>query len=114
MIEYLTANWQQNIALIGLDHDLELLYGDDHQLIDPGTGMEVAEWLGATCSTNLSSVDSYIELTSRQSNAGSDTGGKIGKHTVFVRMRVRPYDDLAWIPEWFQIAHRAILDHATK
>ena len=45
MQEAIDAEGLADVALISLDHDLEMLPGPEGRMIDPGTGVDMAEWL---------------------------------------------------------------------
>jgi CheY-like chemotaxis protein len=45
MIESMTAGALNDVAVIAIDHDLDMLPGPDGNWIDPGTGLDVASWL---------------------------------------------------------------------
>jgi len=45
MIEFMESDKLQDIAMISLDHDLELISGSQGDWIDAGTGLDVARWL---------------------------------------------------------------------
>lgn len=104
MIQWLAKHLLDTLA-ISLDHDLELQQVGDGKTNDPGTDRQIADYLaqfGPQCpvvfhSTNAPAV-AGMELTLRE--AGWTT------------YRVSPYDDLAWIPDWFATIRRAIIDSA--
>lgn len=45
MISFMESESLSDVVLISLDHDLELIRGENSALIDPGTGDDVAQWL---------------------------------------------------------------------
>ena len=107
MNQFMRADDLQDVALIALDHDLEMIPGADGDWIDPGTGLDVAQWLAARpepiCpaivhTTNTRAGDKMLSVL-RQAN--------------WVVQRVIPGDDLNWIDtEWFRAARNAIVDFA--
>jgi CheY-like chemotaxis protein len=102
MIRFLDLNLQETIA-ISLDNDLELKPGPDGRMIDPGSGVEVAEHLAkrpAVCpvvihTTNTNAAES---MKSALAAAGWRT------------WRVVPYDGMNWIEsDWLFRMRRAIV-----
>lgn len=94
MMEHLRDCLTRTIV-ISLDHDLDLIACPDGTWHDPGTGMDVVDWLvqhQPACpvmihSTNLPAAKL---MQHRLREAGWQT------------KRCTPYDDLAWIDaEWF-------------
>jgi hypothetical protein len=89
--------------VISLDHDLELQPGPDGTLIDPGTGLQVAEFLAAkrpTCPVVIATTNSSgaVAMTEVLRSAGWKT------------RRVVPFDDMHWIEtDWFFAIRRAIV-----
>jgi CheY-like chemotaxis protein len=95
-------------TLISLDHDMELIAGDDGRLHDPGTGREVAEWLAQSkpvCpvvfhSTNNTAVDAMTALL---------------KEKGWRTFAVRPWGDLEWIgAQWYPTVRQALLETAVQ
>ncbi len=91
-----------DVELIALDHDLEMIDSGDGTLVDPGTGMDAAEWLAQSSletpfivhTTNLPAGE---RMMSTLQNAGWSV------------QRVVPYGDTEWIREvWWQAVCRAI------
>ena len=76
MIRFLDLNLKETVA-ISLDNDLELIPGPDGRMIDPGSGVEVAEYLAtmpAVCpvvihTTNTNAAES---MKSVLATSGSD------------------------------------------
>ncbi len=89
--------------VISLDHDLELKPGPDGQLIDPGTGRAVADFLATrepTCPVILSTTNTLA------ASAMADQLRGAGWETY----RVVPFDDLRWIEtDWFFAIRRALV-----
>jgi CheY-like chemotaxis protein len=98
--------FRDEILLISLDHDLELLHGDNGELIDPGTGREVADFLATQCPIcpvviHSSNAAAAVAMQSALEDAGWKT------------YLVAPYNDLEWIRQaWFRTVRRAIVDSA--
>lgn len=92
MILHLVETSLADVSLISLDHDLEMLVSEDGQLTDPGSGVEVAEWLAGqepvvpviVATTNSQCGDRMVEIL--QTNAWN-------VH------RIVPYDSERWIEE---------------
>lgn len=109
MIEFLQTETLQNVALIALDNDLELIPGLSNQWIDPGAGLDVANWLAnhsePTCpvivhTTNLPAGDKMIEQLRERRWAVS---------------RVIPHDDLTWVDQgWLPAVRNAIVETAPQ
>ena len=107
MIEWLEANLDR-LALIALDHDLELIEIGNGQVRDPGTGREVAEFLAErrpTCPIVIHS---------------SNSPAAVGMQTVLREAgwqvsRSLPCDDLAWIDtDWFPTVRSVLVNLATQ
>ncbi len=106
MIHHLQHNLQCTL-LISLDHDLDLLPGADHAMIDPGTGMEVADWL------QLQSPTCPVIIHSTNLSAAKQMTAKL-RRTGWTISRITPYDDLVWVDaEWTSQARKFLLDAAT-
>jgi CheY-like chemotaxis protein len=89
--------------VISLDNDLELKPGPHGRPIDPGTGLEVAEFLAArppACPVVIGTTNS------RAGDAMEATLRGAGWKT----RRVVPFDDMHWIEtDWFFAVRRAIV-----
>lgn len=105
MIDYLKENLLDVLAL-SLDHDLDFKQTESGELLDPGTGRDVADFLAKqppACpivmhTTNVPAADG-MELV--LSDAHWQT------------CRVVPYGDLEWIPDlWFRTIRDVIVDAA--
>lgn len=102
MIRFLDRHLADTLV-ISLDNDLELKPGPCGRMIDPGSGVEVAEYLAgqaAVCpvvihTTNTTAAEA---MTAALAAAGWPT------------RRVVPFDDMAWIEsDWFFAIRRAIV-----
>ena len=102
MIQYLDQNLNETLA-ISLDNDLELKPGPDGRMIDPGSGIEVAEYLAtkpAVCPVviHTTNTNAAVSMTS----ALADAGWRI--------RRVVPFDDMNWIAtSWASAIRRSIV-----
>ena len=104
MVDWLRTHLADTVA-IGIDHDLEMIQTESGELHDPGSGRLVADYLAdrtPQCpvvfhSTNGPAVDA-MEVILQE--AGWTT------------YRITPYEDLSWIPEWFLLFRRAIVNSA--
>lgn len=98
---FLEQHWA-GIAVVSLDHDLELVTGEDGQLIDPGTGREVADFLAERPPT--------FSVVIHSSNHFAAIGmNSVLQDSKWPTIRVAPYDDLAWIAEaWWPAMNEAI------
>jgi FixJ family two-component response regulator len=105
MVEWLRANLN-GVIFISLDHDLELLPGDNGQMVDCGTGREVADFLA----TQPARCPVVIHSTNYPAAAGmemvlADSGWSVE--------RISPYGDLEWIEEaWFPAVRNQIVESA--
>lgn len=100
-IEYLKQHLR-NTILISLDHDLELMPGPHGQLLDQGTGREVADYLTGQppgCPIVIHSTNSAAAIGMRT----------ILQEAGWTVHRVVPFNDLEWIAaEWFPTVRRAL------
>ena len=104
MIDWLRQHLPQTLA-IALDHDLELVADDSGHMTDPGTGREVAEF--------LAQQSPQCRVMIHSSNAVAAVGMEtVLQDAGWTTSRVVPYDDLAWIGDWFLALRKAIVDHA--
>jgi hypothetical protein len=103
MVEWLRADLS-GVIFISLDHDLELLPGENERMVDCGTGREVADFL-ATQSARCPVV---IHSTNYPAAAGmemvlADAGWSVE--------RIAPYGDLEWIEEgWFPALRNHVVE----
>jgi CheY-like chemotaxis protein len=101
-IAFLDAHLADTLVVC-LDNDLELKPGPDGQMIDPGEGRQVAEFLAdrpPACPVVIHTTNSAAAaaMTERLQKAGWKT------------RRVIPFDDMAWIESaWFPAVRRAIV-----
>jgi CheY-like chemotaxis protein len=102
MIRFLDEHLPETLA-ISLDNDLELKPGPNGRMIDPGSGLEVAEYLagkGMVCPVIIHTTNS------RAAEAMRDKLHAANWRT----QRVIPFDDLKWIEsDWFFTLRRAIV-----
>lgn len=103
MNEHIASSGLEDVALVSLDHDLELIPGADSELIDPGTGVDVAEEL-----SRQQAVCPVIVHTTN--NVAGDRMQCMLQKAGWKTQRVVPYDDLVWIDDmWFPIVRREIV-----
>lgn len=108
-IDRLAKGTREDIAAIALDHDLELLPDASGRFVDPGTGMDVANWLARLpapiCpvivhSTNAPASVAMVECLTNK-------GWKV--------TRVIPHGDLEWVDEvWLFSMRNALVDEVAK
>jgi CheY-like chemotaxis protein len=102
MIRFLRDHLADTLVL-ALDHDLELMPANNGQLVDPGTGLQVAEFLAErkpTCPV-------VIHTTNSQA---ADNMKRVLKAAGWSTRRVIPFDDMKWIEtDWFRAIRRAIV-----
>lgn len=109
MIKFMEGKSLSDVVLISLDHDLELVRGENNALIDPGTGDDVARWLA-----NQPRPISPIIVHTTNGIAGDKMVQRLEDSNWKVD-RVVPYGDLDWIEEeWFRVARNAIVGYAPK
>jgi CheY-like chemotaxis protein len=101
-IRFLDKNLPETLV-ISLDHDLDLKPGPNGQLIDPGTGRKVADFLATrtpTCPVIISTTNALA------ASAMADSLRAAGWETH----RVVPFDDVRWIEtDWFFAIRRALV-----
>ena len=101
-IAHLEATGLDDVALISLDHDLEMIAEPDGSLTDPGDGVDAAEWLAArppsapliVHTTNQFGGDKMMDLL-------ESAGWRAG--------RVFPYGGVSWIRELWRVTVRDLL-----
>lgn len=102
MIQFLDSHLTETVA-IALDNDLELKPGPDGRMIDPGSGVQVAEYLStkpAICPVVIHTTNTIAaeSITASLKAAGWRT------------RRVVPFDDMNWIKSnWFFAMRRALV-----
>ncbi|WP_237228477.1 cyclic-phosphate processing receiver domain-containing protein [Rubinisphaera sp. JC750] len=109
MIAYLKSNEVPDLVIIALDNDLELIPQPSGAWLDPGTGLDVAEWLAKLpeprCPVVVHTTNApYAEKMMACLNAAD-----------WQAERVIPYNDLEWIDrEWFAVMRKLILEFSPK
>jgi hypothetical protein len=104
-IDYLKAHWDE-IPAISLDHDMELIPGDEGRWFDPGLGREVADYLVG----QKPCFSIVIHTTNSLAGDGMEAALRDAGWTVY---RVIPFDDTAWImTAWRKAIRKAVLDSA--
>ncbi len=107
MIEFMKSENLEDVALISLDHDLELIEGIPGQWTDPGTGLDVAKWL-----SKLPEPLCPVIVQTTNSPAGDKMMHSLEK-AKWNTFRVYPHHDLAWVDtDWFPIVRNAIVKFA--
>jgi len=102
MIRFLDLNLQETLA-ISLDNDLELKPGPDGRMIDPGSGVEVAEYLASKPAICL------VVIHTTNTNAAESMKATLAAAGWRTR-RVVPFDDMNWIEsDWLFAIRRAIV-----
>jgi hypothetical protein len=102
MIRFLDEHLAETLV-IALDNDLELKPGADGRMIDPGSGVEVAEYLAGKAPIcpviiHTTNADAAETMKTALEAAGWRT------------RRVIPFDDMNWIESaWFFAMRRAIV-----
>jgi hypothetical protein len=107
MIRFLDQHLAETLV-ISLDNDLELKPGPRGRMIDPGSGVEVAEFLAGkppTCPV-------VIHTTNTDAAAAMKT---VLGAASWRTHRVVPFDDTTWIEsDWFFAIRRAIVGPITR
>jgi hypothetical protein len=102
MKAFLEANLPETL-LISLDHDLELQQLPTGEVIDPGTGRDIADFL----SDRAPVCPVVIHTTNTPAAEGMES---VLNESHWRTFRVSPFNDLEWIPtEWFRTVRRAIV-----
>jgi hypothetical protein len=106
MLSHLQSSGLDGLRLIVLDHDLELLPAADGQLVDPGTGRDVADYLAAQAPV----CPIVIHTTNAPAGVGMQTVLEEAGWTV---TRVVPYGSHEWIGQtWLRAVRDAITETA--
>lgn len=109
LISFLENQTLPDLAIIALDNDLEMIPLPFGQWQDPGTGLDVAEWL-ARQAESLCPVIVHTTNTPYGDKMVACLNG-----AGWQVERVVPYDDLAWIDqEWFVAMRNAIVEFAPQ
>lgn len=107
MIAFLREHLAETVA-ISLDNDLDMKPGEEGRMIDPGSGVDVAEFLAArepACPVILHTTNTLAAEKSKSLLA------EAGWRT----RRVIPFDDLAWIEsDWFFTLRRVVVGPIRK
>jgi hypothetical protein len=89
--------------LICLDHDLELKHLSTGEVVDPGTGRDIADFLSARAPV------CPVVIHTTNSPAAEEMESVL-KESHWKTYRVLPFNDLEWIPtDWFRTVRRAIV-----
>ena len=107
MIRFLDQHLPETLV-IALDNDLDLKPGPGGRMIDPGSGVEVAEYLARKAPV--------CPVIIHTTNADAAEAMKSALHTAGWRtQRVIPFDDMQWIESnWFFAMRRAIVGPITR
>jgi hypothetical protein len=106
MLKRLRGIADDDVALICLDHDLELLPGADGRCVDPGTGRDVADALAGmvpVCPIVLHSTNA--PAVAGMQGVLEDAGWDVSV--------VTPFDGHRWIEAaWLRVVRNAIVESA--
>jgi hypothetical protein len=106
-IDFLGEHLSETIV-ISLDHDLEITTGQNGQMIDGGTGREVADYLAKRSPV----CPVVIHSTNSAAVSGMEM---VLQDAHWETKRVIPWGDLEWIPtQWFRTVRQAILHTARE
>jgi CheY-like chemotaxis protein len=104
MLAFLRRVVHTEFMLIVLDHDLEMLPGDDGGLVDPGTGRDVADYLA----TQTPVCPIVIHTTNESAGVAMQSLLEDAGWSV---TRVVPYGGTDWIRQtWFRAVRDAIVN----
>jgi putative addiction module component (TIGR02574 family) len=96
------GRWKEEIAVISLDHDLDMIEIDSRRTLDPGSGRDVADYLAAQrpfCS---------VVIATTNTAAGTGMEQALGESGWWTK-RVHPFGDLEWVDEvWAPAMYEAI------
>ena len=107
MIRFLEESLSETLV-ISLDNDLELKPGPRGTMIDPGSGVEVAEHL----SRQLPACPIVVHTTNSDA---AESMLAILRASDWRTHRVVPFDDMNWIEtEWFFAIRRALVGPIKK
>lgn len=101
-IERLRESGLYDVAFISLDHDLEMIETADGRLLDPGTGVDAAEWL----STQPAITPVIVHTTNA---AGGEQMVKLLANGGWTLHRIVPYGDMEWIREHWRSVMRNLV-----
>jgi CheY-like chemotaxis protein len=106
-IRFLDQHLSETIV-IALDHDLELKEAQQGQLVDGGTGREVADF--------LASKSPVCTVLIHSTNSAAVQGMEmVLQEAHWETKRIIPWGDLEWIPsQWLRAIRQAILDSARE
>jgi CheY-like chemotaxis protein len=104
MQDAITEDGLADVALISLDHDLEMLPGPEGRMIDPGTGVEMAMWL----KPQQPQCPVIVQTTN---TVGGKEMVRLLRHGGWHVDRVVPHDGEAWIPSiWYPFVRNAVME----
>ena len=98
-IERLSESGLYDVALISLDHDLEMIETADGRLLDPGTGVDAAGWL----STQPAITPVIVHTTNA---AGGEQMVELLANGGWNLHKIVPYGDMEWIREHWRSVMR--------
>lgn len=106
MIRFLDRHLTETLV-ISLDNDLELKPGSDGRMIDPGAGVDVAEYLAGQPAVCPVVIHTTNTAAAEMMTTALDAAGWLTK-------RVIPFDDMTWIEsDWFFVIRRALVGPIT-
>ena len=105
MIERLDTTGLYDVALISLDHDLDLISSSDGSHIDPGTGVDAAKWFAMQPALAPLIVHTTNTL-------GGDRMMDILLECGWHCSRIVPYSGEDWINEsWFPLVRKLVREN---
>ncbi|MEI8017094.1 MAG: cyclic-phosphate processing receiver domain-containing protein [Schlesneria sp.] len=108
MIERLDTTGLYDVALISLDHDLDLISSSDGSHIDPGTGVDAAKWFAMQPALAPLIVHTTNTL-------GGDRMMDILLECGWHCSRIVPYSGEDWINEsWFPLVRKLVVAHCAS
>jgi CheY-like chemotaxis protein len=108
MIEHLERSGLFDVALLSLDHDLEMLAQPDGTHVDSGTGVDVARWL----STQPALAPVIVHSTNR---SGADRMLELLVESDWRCRQVVPYGNESWVREtWLPMVREIIVSDVPR
>jgi hypothetical protein len=108
LIDHLKATGMYDVAIVSLDHDLEMIPTAGGTLSDPGTGTDVAAWLAVQPAI-------FPVVVHTTNSAGGDRMMELLVRGGWTARRVVPFCGEDWITdEWYPLIRKQIVRHAPR
>jgi CheY-like chemotaxis protein len=97
-----------DVAMVSLDHDLEMIQTSEGTALDPGTGVDVADWLA----TQPAVFPVVVHTTN---SVGGERMMDLLVHAGWTTSRTVPYDGETWIAEkWYPLVRQNVVTHGPR